>query len=37
LHDLRRTFATVAAGIVPAYALKALLNHRSGSGDVTGG
>jgi integrase len=36
LHDLRRTFATIAAGIVPAYALKALLNHRSG-GDVTAG
>jgi len=37
LHDLRRTFATVAAGVVPAYALKGLLNHRSGAGDVTAG
>lgn len=36
-HDLRRTFATVAESLdVPAYAVKALLNHKSG-GDVTAG
>ncbi len=39
LHDLRRTFTSIAGNIIPAYALKALLNHKmSGiSGDVTGG
>ncbi|CAM3344672.1 tyrosine-type recombinase/integrase [Asticcacaulis taihuensis] len=37
LHDLRRTFVTVAESMdVPHYALKRLLNHRS-DGDVTGG
>lgn len=37
VHDLRRTFATVAESLdVPAYALKRLLNHKDG-GDVTGG
>lgn len=37
VHDLRRTFATVAESLdIPAYALKALLNHKGGS-DVTGG
>ena len=37
IHDLRRTFATVADALdVPAYALKALLNHKS-AGDVTRG
>lgn len=37
LHDLRRTFITIAESLdVPYYALKRLLNHRSG-GDVTGG
>ena len=37
MHDLRRTFITVAESLdVPYYALKRLLNHRSG-GDVTGG
>lgn len=37
VHDLRRTFATVAEKIdTPAYALKRLLNHKSGS-DVTEG
>jgi len=36
LHDLRRTFATVATEIgVPPYLLKKLLNHKSG--DVTEG
>ena len=36
-HDLRRTFATIAESLdIPAYALKALLNHKGGS-DVTGG
>ncbi|MHB8414963.1 MAG: tyrosine-type recombinase/integrase [Acidiferrobacteraceae bacterium] len=36
-HDLRRTFATMAESLdIPAYALKALLNHKRGS-DVTGG
>jgi integrase len=37
LHDLRRTFITIAESLdVPAYALKRLLNHRN-AGDVTGG
>ena len=37
LHDLRRTFITIAEGLdVPYYALKRLLNHRA-NGDVTGG
>lgn len=36
VHDLRRTFATVAEGLdVPAYALKRLLNHAMT--DVTSG
>ncbi len=37
VHDLRRTFITVAESLdIPAYALKRLLNHRSSS-DVTEG
>lgn len=37
LHDLRRTFITVAESLdIPAYALKRLLNHRM-SNDVTAG
>jgi integrase len=37
LHDLRRTFITIAESLdIPAYALKRLLNHRADS-DVTGG
>lgn len=37
LHDLRRTFISVAESLdIPHYALKRLLNHRVG-GDVTGG
>jgi len=37
IHDLRRTFATVAESIdIPAYALKRLLNHANGA-DVTAG
>lgn len=37
LHDLRRTYITIAESLdVPHYALKRLLNHRA-SGDVTGG
>lgn len=37
LHDLRRTFATVAERLdIPAYALKRLLNHKQ-TGDVTSG
>lgn len=37
LHDLRRTFVTIAESLdIPHYALKRLLNHRTG-GDVTGG
>jgi integrase len=36
IHDLRRTFSTVAESLdTPAYALKRLLNHVDG--DVTGG
>jgi integrase len=38
LHDLRRTFITVAESLdVPAYALKRLLNHKTNNSDVTGG
>jgi integrase len=37
IHDLRRTFATIAESLdIPAYALKRLLNHATGS-DVTAG
>ena len=37
IHDLRRTFVTIAEGLdIPAYALKRLLNHKNNS-DVTGG
>ena len=37
MHDLRRTFITIAESLdIPHYALKRLLNHRS-NGDVTGG
>lgn len=37
LHDLRRTFITIAESLdIPAYALKRLLNHRTDT-DVTGG
>jgi len=37
LHDLRRTFITIAESLdIPAYALKNLLNHKT-SGDVTAG
>ncbi|WP_439124192.1 tyrosine-type recombinase/integrase [Marivita sp.] len=37
LHDLRRTYITIAESLdIPHYALKRLLNHRS-SNDVTGG
>ena len=37
MHDLRRTFITIAESLdIPAYALKRLLNH-SIEGDVTGG
>lgn len=37
LHDLRRTFITIAESLdIPAYALKQLLNHKN-SNDVTAG
>lgn len=37
LHDLRRTFATIAESLdIPAYALKRLLNHKMNN-DVTAG
>jgi integrase len=37
LHDLRRTYITIAESLdIPHYALKRLLNHRT-SDDVTGG
>ena len=37
IHDLRRTFITVAESLdIPAYALKSLLNHKM-SNDVTAG
>ncbi|MGZ8915204.1 MAG: tyrosine-type recombinase/integrase, partial [Methylobacter sp.] len=36
LHDLRRTFVTIAESIdVPTYAVKALVNHKQ-AGDMTG-
>lgn len=35
-HDLRRTFATISEGLdLPAYCLKAMLNHSCGT-DITG-
>lgn len=38
LHDLRRTFATIAESVdISAYALKRLLNHKLISSDVTAG
>ena len=38
IHDLRRTFGTIAESLdVPAYALKRLLNHKTGTSDVTSG
>lgn len=37
IHDLRRTFITIAESLdIPAYALKRLLNHKSNA-DVTAG
>jgi integrase len=37
LHDLRRTFATIAESLdIPGYALKRMLNHSDGA-DVTAG
>lgn len=37
LHDLRRTFASIAEGLdIPYYALKRLVNHKMGN-DVTAG
>lgn len=37
LHDLRRTFATIAESLdIPAYTIKRLLNHADGA-DVTAG
>ena len=37
MHDLRRTFITIAESLdLPAYTLKRLLNHRAAN-DVTGG
>jgi integrase len=36
IHDLRRTFATIADSLdIPGYAVKSLLNHKGG--DVTAG
>ena len=38
LHDLRRTFITIAESLdIPAYALKRLLNHKMDNSDVTAG
>jgi len=34
IHDIRRTFTTIAEQIVPVYTLKRLMNHATG-GDVT--
>jgi integrase len=37
VHDLRRTFITIAESLdIPAYALKRLLNHKMNS-DITAG
>lgn len=37
-HDLRRTFVTIAESLdISHYTLKALLNHKYSSEDVTGG
>jgi integrase len=37
-HDLRRTFLNVAEGMeMSSYAMKALVNHRQPTGDVTSG
>lgn len=37
VHDLRRTFITIAESLdIPAYALKRLLNHKM-NGDITAG
>lgn len=37
-HDLRRTFITTAASLdISAYAVKRLVNHKTGISDVTGG
>lgn len=38
VHDLRRTFITLAEGLdISLLAIKALVNHQSGTGDVTAG
>lgn len=38
IHDLRRTFATMANEIgIPAYTIKRLINHKTASTDVTAG
>lgn len=38
IHDLRRTFITVAESLdISPYAIKALVNHRQPDGDVTAG
>ena len=38
LHDLRRTYATMANEIdIPAYTIKRLLNHKTQNSDVTAG
>lgn len=38
LHDLRRTFITIAEGLeISGYTLKRLLNHKLAGGDVTAG
>ncbi|RUQ85047.1 integrase [Legionella septentrionalis] len=37
VHDLRRTFITIAEGLdISAYALKRLMNHKM-NGDITAG
>ena len=37
-HDLRRTFSTIAESLdLSSYTIKALLNHKQQTGDVTGG
>jgi integrase len=35
-HDCRRTFSAIAAGVLPGYVVKRLLNHADGN-DVSAG
>jgi integrase len=38
IHDLRRTFVTIAEGLdISVYALKGLVNHKASTNDITAG